>query len=232
MKHLIIVLVFVGMSSVRAVEAKSSPIVFNNDTVIATNLEIADSVTVILRPGISVRFASNGKLLVRGALIVEGTQNQPVTLTCVGRVKGSTQAPCWNGLVVAGKKAFARLRHCRLEGAFRNLVSDNNAVFDSCEFVGNHCGLYCTQKAVPHVKYCRFSRNAYGIVADYANPLLLENVITENAIGIYLQAGARLIEGKNIVEGNQTNVKAESCLYGDTAASSVRELWELMRKIN
>ena len=214
-----------------SIYAKSPAIIFAKDTVIPGSLEIPDSVTAIMHAGVTFRFAGYGKCLVRGALIAEGTQEKPVTFTCVGRVRGATTEPCWYGIIIAGSKAFANLRHCRIEGAYRNVVAENNAVFDSCEFVGNHCGLFCTKKASPHVKYCRFYRNAYGIVADFANPLLLENVITENTIGIYLQTDARLVAGKNVVYGNQTNIKAESCLKGDTTSSSVRDLWELMRQL-
>jgi parallel beta-helix repeat protein len=68
-------------------------------------------------------------------------------------------------------------------------------------------------------------------MADYANPMLLDNVITDNTVGVYLQTGAKLMAGKNMISGNQTNVKAESCLKGDTTASSVRDLWEVMNQL-
>jgi parallel beta-helix repeat protein len=211
--------------------AKSPSMLFAKDTVVTANIEIPDSATAIIQPGVTFRFSGYCKFIVRGVLIAGGTEDRPITFTCVDRVRGSTAQPCWFGMVIIGKNAFAQMRHCRMEGAYRNLAWESNPVFDSCEFVGNHCGLYCTKKAIPQVKRCSFRRNIYGIMADYANPMLLDNVITDNTVGVYLQTGAKLMAGKNMISGNQTNVKAESCLKGDTTASSVRDLWEVMNQL-
>jgi hypothetical protein len=211
--------------------AKSPTIVFSRDTVISNNIEIPENVTYAIKPGVTIRFSGYCKFIVRGLLIAEGTGDRPITFTCVDRPRGSAEAPCWYGLMILGKNAHGLFRHCRWEGAYRNLVWESKPVFDSCEFVGNHCGLYCTKKAMPHVKNCRFYRNVYGITADFANPLLLENEIFENTIGIDVQIGSQLVSGKNKVERNQTNVRAEPGLIGDTGASALRNLWELMNEL-
>jgi hypothetical protein len=211
--------------------AKSPAIIFSHDTVISKNIEVPENSTYTIKPGVTIRFSGYCKFIVHGLLIAEGLENRPITFTCVDRPHGSVAEPCWYGLMIIGKNSHGLFRHCRWEGAYRNLVWESNPVFDSCEFVGNHCGLYCTKKAMPHVKNCRFYRNVYGIVADFANPLLLDNVISDNTIGIDVQIGSQLVSARNMIEHNQTNVRSEPGLIGDTTASAMRNLWELMNQL-
>jgi|GEM_PF-1460511 hypothetical protein len=211
--------------------AKTPDVIFSHDTIISNNIEVPENATYIIKPGVCFQISGYCKIVVHGLLIAEGTGNRPITFTCLGRPRGSIDAPCWYGFIIMGKNSHGLFRHCRWEGAYRNLVWESNPVFDSCEFVGNHCGLYCTKKAMPHVKNCRFYRNVFGIVADFANPLLLDNVISDNTIGIDVQIGSQVVSGKNKVEHNQTNVRPEPGLIGDTGTSAMRNLWELMNEL-
>ena len=211
--------------------AKSPDVIFSRDTVVSNNIEVPENATYTIKPGVTVQFSDYCKIVVHGLLIAEGAGNRPITFTCLGRPRGSIEAPCWYGLMIMGKNSHGLFRHCRWEGAYRNLIWESNPVFDSCEFVGNHCGLYCTKKAMPHVKGCKFYRNVYGIVADFANPLLLDNVISDNTIGVYLQIGLQFVSGKNIIAHNRTDVRAEPGLKGDTGTSAMRNLWELMNEL-
>jgi parallel beta-helix repeat protein len=205
--------------------------VFARDTLLSGPVEVPENTTCTINPGVNVRFSGYFKFVVHGLLIAEGTADKPITFTCMGRPRGSMEAPCWYGIMVMGKKAEGLFRHCRFEGAFRNLAWESRPVFDSCEFVGNRCGLYCAKNAVAHVKNCGFYRNMCGITTDFADPLLLNNVISDNTIGIYLQTGTRLVLGKNIVIHNRTDIRTEPSLKGDTGASAMRNLWERMDQL-
>lgn len=211
--------------------SKSQDFIFAKDTVVSNNIEVPENATYTIKPGVTFQFSGYCKFIVHGLLIAQGTEDRPVTFTCPGRPHGSTNMPCWYGLIIMGKNSHALFKHCRWEGAYRNLVWESNPVFDSCEFVGNHCGLYCTKKAMPHVKNCRFYRNVYAIVVDFANPLMLNNVITDNTIGLEVQIGSQLISGRNIIAHNQTDVRTEPGLKGETGASALRNLWELMKEL-
>jgi hypothetical protein len=125
-----------------------------------------------------VQFSGYYKFVVHGLLIARGTANEPITFTCAGRSHGAVAPPCWYGIIIMGKEAGAYLRNCRFEGMYQCLVWESSPVFDSCEFAGNHYALYCTKKASPHLKNCRFYRNVYGVVADFGMPVLVDNVIT------------------------------------------------------
>lgn len=201
------------------------------DTVLQANFEVPESVTCTVRPGTTIKFAGYFKFVVRGLLIARGTAAEPITFTCAGRTRGDTSPPCWYGIVFMGKGAGAYLRSCRFEGMYQCLAWESSPVFDSCEFAGNHCALYCTKKASPHVKDCRFYRNVYAVIADYAMPVLVDNVITDNNVGVCLEIGAKPIAGPNNIFGNRTNIKSETALRGDSAAFSIQGLWRLMNEL-
>ncbi len=210
--------------------AKDSFII-SRDTLVQNNLEVPESVTCTISPGVSIRFSGYYKFVVRGLLIAQGTQSEPITISCSGRAHGAMAPPCWYGLVFLGKSAGAYLRNCRFEGMYQCLVWEAGPVFDSCEFAGNHYALYCTKKASPHVKNCRFYRNVYGVVADFGMPVLVNNVITDNTIGVCLEIGSQPIAGPNTIFGNTTNIRSEMALKGDSAAFSIQGLWELMNEL-
>jgi parallel beta-helix repeat protein len=210
---------------------KSQAMLIDRDTVITGNFEVPESLTCTIKPGTTVRFGCYCKFIVRGLCIAQGTATEPITFTCAGRPHGATRPPCWYGILVMGKTAHADFRNCRFEGMYRGLVWESSPLFDSCEFAGNHFALYCTKKASPLVKNCRFYRNVYGITADFATPLLRDNLITGNTIGVYLQVGAQPLAGMNTIVGNVTNIRAETALAGDTTAFSMKYLWELMNEL-
>jgi parallel beta-helix repeat protein len=211
--------------------AKSESLNISRDTILSANFEVPESVTCTIKPGTTIKFSGYFKFIVRGLLIARGTANEPITFTCVNRAHGATGQPCWYGMVVFGKNANAYFRNCRFEGMYRSLVWESGPSFDSCEFAGNQSGLYCTKKASPRVKDCKFYRNVYGIVADFATPLLVDNVITGNTIGICLRVGSQPLAGRNTIFGNTTNIRTETALNGDTTAFSMQSLWELMNEL-
>jgi len=210
---------------------KSNTMQFDRDTIVQNNIIVPDSVTCVIKPGVSIRFSGYYQFVVRGLLIARGTQDAPIWFTCVDRPRGIIAPPCWYGLIVTGRTAHAYCAHCRFEGAFRNTASESSPSFDSCEFSGNHYALYCTKLSSPLVKSCRFSRNVYALVADNATPLLRDNAITDNTIGMYIQSGAAPLAGPNIITGNGTNIKAEESLAGDKSSLSTQQVWEIMNDL-
>jgi parallel beta-helix repeat protein len=206
-------------------------LVFATDTTLGGDMVIDSNATCTIKPGVTVRFTGYHRLRIRGLLIAEGTAEEPILLTASNRPRGSREEPAWGGLEIVGPKAYAKCRHLRIEGAFRNLIWESRASFDSCEFVGNHYGLYCAKGAAPHVTHCRFYRNAYGIAADLAAPMMLDNVITENVVGVYLQLSSKGVVGRNTISANETNIRFEKALGKDKSSLSVHYLWKLMSQL-
>jgi len=214
-----------------SVIAAAPSLVFERDTTLAASIEILDDGVCIVKPGVTLKFEGYQRVTVRGVFIAEGTREKPIEFTCADRPRGSTQKACWQGFEIVGGKANAIFRHCRWEGAYRNLIWEARPVFDSCEFVGNHYALYCTKKSTAHIKHCTIYRNRYGIVADFASPLVLDNVITDNHVGVSLQLSSRLVAGRNIISGNKTDVRSEECFGDNKDAMSAKYLWDLMRQL-
>lgn len=206
-------------------------IVLANDTILSADMEIPYGTTLIIDAGVRIQFEGYRTVLIKGLIIAEGTESEPILFTAVDRASGSREKPAWKGFEIIGKESQCLFRHCRFEGAYRNLVWDSNPSFDSCEFTGNHYAVYCTRNAVPHIQNCRFTRNTYGIAADFASPLLVGNFISENNIGLYLQLSSKALANKNIITGNGTDIRSEDAFGSNRNSFSMQHLWDLMRQL-
>ena len=209
----------------------TTQIIFDRDTILKTDLEIPVGSRLIIKEGVVVKMEGYRTILIRGLVIAEGTRDRPIIFSSVDRARGSAERPTWSGIEIRGKDAHCRFRHCRFEGAFRNMVWESNPLFDSCEFTGNHYALYCTKKAVPHIQNSSFHLNTYAIASDYAAPIIAGNTITNNVVGIFLQISSSALVGRNNLFGNQTDIKSEEALGKNTNSFSTQYLWELMQQL-
>ncbi len=204
---------------------------FDHDTILTNSVEVPENGTCVIKPGVSIRFSGYFRFVVKGLLIAEGTKEKPILITGVGRTRGSTEKPCWQGLEIRGEKADAVLRYCRIEGAYRNFIFGSKPSIKSCEFVGNHCAIYCSNKSAAHIKKNKIYRNKYGIVADFASPMILDNVITDNIVGILMMRSSRLIAGRNVVSGNKKDIYSEKSFGENHDAISLKYIWDLMNQL-
>lgn len=209
---------------------KDRSIKFDHDTIIDTTIVVPENVTCIIKPGVSIRFKGYHQFIVYGLLIAEGKKDKKILLTGVDRIRGSTEKPCWQGLDIR-ENADAVLRYCRIEGAFKNKVFKVKPVFDVCEFVGNHYAIYCVNKAAAHIKNCRIYRNKYGIIANYASPIILDNIITENDVGVHMMLGSSLIAGRNSISGNRIDIQSQESFGKNYDAVTLKHIWDLMNQL-
>jgi nitrous oxidase accessory protein NosD len=225
-------MVIAGIRMVFAANQKEpAEIVFASDTVVSGDIVIPESKTGKINPGVRIQFEGYGRFIVQGLLIAEGTTAQPIEIT--GSVQGThaRQKTTWKGLEIIGAKAHAQMKHCRIFGAYRNLVWESSPVFDSCDITGNHFGLYCAKQAQPHIKRCKIFGNVYGIVADLASPLLLDNSITGNIIGLHLKLCSESIIGRNVITGNEKNIFSEQILGENKGSMSIHYLWNIVNQL-
>lgn len=206
-------------------------IVFDRDTVLNSTVEIPEDVTCVIKAGVTIKFSGYYRFIVNGLLIAEGTKENMILITGVDRPRGSTEPPCWQGFEIRGKKADAVFTYCRIEGAYRNFFYDTRPTIKHCEFVGNHCAIYCSNKAAAHVKNCKIYRNKYGIVADFASPMILDNVIAENVVGVLMMRSSRLIAGRNVVAKNKKDIHSEESFGENYDAISLKYIWDLMKQL-
>lgn len=206
-------------------------VMIEQDTVFTGNVTIPDDQIWEILPGVSIYFEGYYRLSIRGVLIAEGTRDEQIVFSCPGRQRGADTKPCWQGIEIVGKKANAVMAHCRIEGAYRNIVWESSPVFDSCEIVGNHYALFCSKHSTVNIKNSRIYGNTYGVVSEYSSPLMLNNVITDNTVGVNLIFSSRMIAGKNRIEGNITNIRTENALGENRDATSAEYLWKLMQQL-
>jgi parallel beta-helix repeat protein len=226
-------LFFVAAQHVSALtfDQKKNRYVLDSETIITYSIIIPEGKTLVVKPGVRVLFDGYYSLTIKGLIIAEGTDDKPVIFSAVDRSPGSSEPPQWKGIEISGKKAAGRFKHCRFEGAYRNLAWSADPSFDSCDFIGNHYGLYCADKAAPHIRSCRFFRNTYGIAVDYAFPLLADNTISENRIGLYLQLCSETIANRNSITLNGTDIKSENAFGNNPASLSLQKMWEMMQQL-
>ncbi len=206
-------------------------IVIARDTTISTDLVVDTAQTCRILPGVTIRVEGYRQFLVRGLLIAEATSERPIRMTAVDRPHGSAERPGWQGLSVVGSDAHARLRHVRIEGAFTNGFWESSGAVDSCVIVGNYRGMYCGRGSRPHIKGCHIYRNIFGLVVNQGVPLLLDNRITENTVGVHIENGSRNIIGRNEIRYNAEDIRVDQTLQKTDTVMPVQQLWDLMRRL-
>jgi len=68
-------------------------------------------------------------------------------------------------------------------------------------------------------------------VADLAAPILLDNTITGNRIGVYLLLSSEGIIGRNTIVANKTNIRSEKAMGKNRGSLSAHYLWKLMSQL-
>ncbi|MBD3240935.1 MAG: hypothetical protein GF331_10150 [Chitinivibrionales bacterium] len=223
-KHTMLALA--ALSTALAVGADKPPIVISRDTVLTHDLFVDSHQTCRIEPGVTIEFDGYHALRVHGMLVALGEEDAPILITGLDRPRGSMERPDWKGLAVVGKAAHVRMRHCRIEGAHANGFWESSGILDSCAFVGNYHGVYSGRDAVPHVRNCRIYRNVYGISVNASTPLLLDNVVSENTVGMHFEYASQSAVGRNILTSNDTDVRTESALDTPGVDLSLQEFWE------
>lgn len=220
------VLSLMALGAALAAGAGKSPIVIAHDTVLTRDITVDSNQTCHIEPGVTIEIDGYHAIRVHGLLVALGTEDDPILITAVDRPRGSMDRPAWQGLTVVGRTAHVRMRHCRIEGAHTNGFWRSSGLLDSCEIVGNHHGVYSGNDATPHIRNCRIYRNVYGISVNTSAPLLLDNVITENSVGIHLEYASQSGIGRNILTSNITDVRTESALDTPKVDLSLQKFWE------
>lgn len=211
--------------------AGDNTILFERDTLLEEDLLIEKGTTCTIKEGVTIKFKGYKTIIVRGLLVIEGSGSNPVLITREDRAHGDMDWPGWKGFDIRGEDADAVIKNCRIEGAYRNIIYGARPVFDSCEFAGNHSAIHCSGKAAPHIKNCRIYRNKYGIYIDHSTPIMLDNIITDNVIGIYSQMNSSMVAGRNVIEGNETDISSDESLGSNKDMGSLKKIWDIMREL-
>ena len=213
------------------VSAADNTIRFDHDTTITDNVTIPENTTCIISPGVSIFVDGYRTITVLGLLIADAPSKSPILITGKDRPRGSIEKPCWQGLEIRGKGSDAILRNVRIEGAFRTLIYESRPRIDTCTFTGNYTGIYCSGQAAPSVSCCRIYANTFGLVAEVSAPMLLDNIITGNRVGLHLQLGSHAVIGRNTITANTEDIRTEEYLGQTKDAIGVKKVWDLMNQL-
>ena len=211
--------------------AKDIGDVIDKDTILSSDMVIEEGKTLTITPGVTIKFSGYYSIKVHGLILLEGTAKKPILITALDRARGDSNWPGWKGFDIRGKNADALIRNCRIEGAYKNIIYNTRPIIDSCEFVGNHEAIRCVASAVPHIKNCVIYRNKYGIVVDNSTPMLLDNTITDNKIGVYTQLNASMIAGRNIIQNNEIDISTDKSLGENRNRTEIKQVWDIMREL-
>lgn len=167
---------------------------------------IPEGSTVIIKPGTKIKAHESSSLIVQGTLIAEGTERFPISFTA--DINNADKGH-WQGITAANGSAIS-MQHCMIKDAeIGILFEDDNAVI----FENNH-----------------LENNIEAVAAFDSSPVLKENIITGNDIGLgsYNNAAPVLTDliyeqrFKNGIINNETGIWINSSnLYADNGYNDI-----------
>lgn len=197
----------------------NSPYTFNNDLVIRTNE------TLIVDPGVELRFAPQKLLEVRGKMTAFGTAADSITFTALT----GTSPDSWQGITIRNDMganadfAYARflyassaiqewccgqenttVTHSRFSGNTRGMsgYSGNMSTIDHCKFTNNLYAVMDAQKVIDHSV---FNANTYGLLRT--GSVSVSNSTFENHSAVALHGGRGTVSNCTIT-GNAVGIEA------------------------
>jgi photosystem II stability/assembly factor-like uncharacterized protein len=186
------------------------------------NLAVASGVTLTVQPNTTVKFFGGTQLTIDGSLLVNGTSQNPVTMTSINT--GST----WSGIITDGAlHPTVSLSYANITGASTALYVGNSTslTVDHCTFT--HCDIAIqvfpadavppSQMNITHNTFSDFPPYCTGIAIDQHSDLLIaNNTLTGPVIkgtGIYLNASSpRIID--NTIQSFKNGL---TCVSGSAA---------------
>lgn len=216
---------FVLLIALPALAHDSDTIEISSDTVLNTNLVIPEGTTCIISPGVTLSFDGYWGIQVSGRLLALGRADAPVIFKAADWNR-KNDLVSWRGMDIFGTQAVVNLKHCRVEGAYRNLLWGASPQIDSCIFVGNHYGLFCMDNAAPMIRGTLFSKNRVAIMVDGAAPVLHDVLVRDNQLGLQCASGCAVVTGSTSINNNENDRRTES--FSDRDIPKPRQLWDAL----
>lgn len=166
--------------------------VWEGDVVISGVVLVKKGVTLILRPGTTVRFArvdrdhnsvGDGELRIEGRILAQGTADNRIVFTSAEKSKSVRD---WSYVHLLASQADNLFEYCRFEYGFSGIQVHYSTVrIADCQFLNNHEGLHF----------------------NTANVLAEHNTFTSNGSAIrFKRLEGRVVIRNNVVHGNEIGV--------------------------
>lgn len=169
--------------------------------------------TLIIDPGVEIRFktadnvSQTGRLFIKGTVIAEGTSSQRIVFTRQG------DSGYWGYISFAPTAGnSSSLRYCKIEftgysgGAV--IIKNQKVIISHSEIItNNNSGIYCDHSTAT-IQNCLIANNQHhGIECEYSTPLIQNCIIANNQQdGIYLYSAFNnkdtIVVTNNTIAGN------------------------------
>ncbi len=206
----------------------------NSPYIVLRNITVPEDTMLIVEPGVQVQFASGFGIKVYGNLVAVGDDNDKIIFTSADTTSVKNDSTLgWDGITILGESPdTCFIENCVVEYAYTNQDSygivrsavniQNRYVFiNKCAINKNFGsyggGIYCTDEANMLISNSVISGNSAtesgvygGIIIRYSNAVIVNNLISNNGIGIrilYTNENADTIQVLNntIVQNTQLN---------------------------
>ena len=168
-------------------------VLVNGDVTIAKNaeLQIAAGTRVIFSPNSDQMKEGSDKtrceLIIRGTLVARGQSSAKIIFTSAAEAQRMGD---WYGIELLYSETKNILEYCQVEYAHNGItIKNSQGQISNSEFRYNfNAGITTELKSNPVIRQCVISENGYaGVVCDLgASPMLSNNLITQNPIGVIL----------------------------------------------
>ncbi|MBL7086054.1 MAG: PKD domain-containing protein [Candidatus Cloacimonetes bacterium] len=153
------------------------------------DISINNGDTLIIEPGVIVKFMDYYSFTIYGTLLAQGTETDSILFT-----SGQTTANPgdWNQI------------------KFENL-SDSNSVISVISYskieYANYYGIYCYSSS-PTIRNNMICNNGYGIACSNSSPTIINNTISNNTYGIVCDSSPTIIN--NTISNNDYGIRCSN----------------------
>lgn len=152
----------------------NSPYLINGD------MRVSAGDSLIIDPGVELRFGASSSFIVEGLLIAQGTEDDSIYFTAAG---ASPTSGSWNGIFLYNAPARP-LRRVVVSFAATGITCDGGSpIIEDCDFSGNVNGIDFVNGATAQIRRSLFLQNGNAAIRCIdASPTIELNVITQNAL--------------------------------------------------
>ena len=195
-------------------KAKKSPYILEN------NFVLPPEDSLIIEAGVEVYMSGYAKLLLRGAVKIDGTPKKPVAF------RSADSSENWSGIYLATDSRYFVIRNLIVENAFRNTVANSSGLFEKVRFVNNYYGLWLEDSPKAEFMDCHFSRNRFAFTVGKGKANFRKTYIQNNVFGIYVEKGADFTGDTTLVKDNlETDIRRESEEMASQGRRISRKVW-------
>ena len=177
------------------------------------DLVITGDAALIITSGTTVKFAKDTGLIVEGNLYAEGQANRAIVLTSA---EADPKPGDWKGIVFTESCQDSRMEYCVVE--FHSKIvcrTDSLNLTYSIIASGKDAGIVC-EASSPIIEDNKITKNGVGIICeDSASPKINHNTITTNTLdGIQCEKSSFPTISNNLISNNLKN--GISCYSGSS----------------